>query len=204
MRYVQIADVGVESFALPIKSLQVSIAAGVFFAWQVQPPPEFNDNFLFAGLMAVTVQREVAQVPIVEPLFDNFQRGGLLAHKQDGLAVGQAFGNDVGDCLALACSRRTVEDKAGSRLDCENCFELAGVAWQYGVQFRGMDFCVESRGRGNRHGEWWWCRIIASNPATVLVLGYLGCVPSVVVIHRELLKTELDNRQPHDGERDDQ
>ena len=54
-----------------------------------------------------------------------------------------------------------------------------------------MDFRVESRGRWNRNGERRRSRIITSNPATVLMLGDLGRVPSVVVIHRELLKTEL-------------
>ena len=54
-----------------------------------------------------------------------------------------------------------------------------------------MDFRIESRGRWNRHGERRRSRIITRNPATVLMLGDLGRVPSVVVIHRKLLKTEL-------------
>ena len=91
------------------------------------------------------LQREVAQVPLVDPLFDDLQRGGFLADKQDGLPVSQTFGNDVGDRQALACSRWTVEDKTGSRLDRENRFEVAGIARQDGRQLRGMDLRVESR-----------------------------------------------------------
>ena len=53
-----------------------------------------------------------------------------------------------------------------------------------------MDLRVESRGRGNRHGERRRSRIITRNPATVFMLGELDRVPSVVV-HRKLLKTEL-------------
>ena len=68
-----------------------------------------KEHRVVAGLVAVTVQREVAQVPIVEPLFDDFQRGGFLAHKQDGLSVSQAFGNDVDNRLTLARSRRRGE-----------------------------------------------------------------------------------------------
>ena len=46
---------------------------------------------------------------LVEPLFDDFQRGGFLAHKQDGLSVSQTFGNDVDNRLTLARSRRRGE-----------------------------------------------------------------------------------------------
>ena len=102
----------------------------------------------------------------------------------------QALGNDVGNRLTFTCSRRSVEDKTGFRLDRENYFELAGIAGQDGMQLRGMDLRIESRGRWNRHGERRRSRIITRNPATVHVLGDLGRVPPVVV-HRKLLKTEL-------------
>ena len=59
------------------------------------------------------------------------------------------------------------------------------------MPLRGMDVRVESCGRGNRNGERRRSRIITRNPATVFMLGDLGRVPPVVVIHRELLKTEL-------------
>ena len=59
------------------------------------------------------------------------------------------------------------------------------------MQLRGMDLSVESSGRWNRHGERRRSRSITRNPATVFMLGDLGRVPPVVVIHRELLKTEL-------------
>ena len=114
LRRVQSADVGVEAFALPIKSLKVSIVAGVFFAGQIRTSPRFGGSFLLAGIVAVTVQREVAQVPLVESLFHDLQRGGFLAHKQDRLPISQALGNDVGNRLTLACSRRPVENKTGS------------------------------------------------------------------------------------------
>ena len=57
--------------------------------------------------------------------------------------------------------------------------------------FEGWTFASSLAGRWNRQGERRRSRIITRNPATVFMLGDLGRVPPVVVIHRELLKTEL-------------
>ena len=101
----------------------------------------------------------------VWPCLIHQQRLARLNFNSDPSRPTQALGNDVGNRLALACSRRPVENKTGSRIDRENCFELAGIARQDGKQLRGMDLRVESRGRWNRHGERRWSRIITRNPA---------------------------------------
>ena len=54
----------------------LSIKAGVLFSRQIQSSLQFGDNFLLAGLVAVTVQREVTQLPIVEAGWHCLRRRG--------------------------------------------------------------------------------------------------------------------------------
>ena len=53
----------------------------------------------------------VAHADLVHPLLDDLQGRSLLRHEQDGLALVHGVGYDVGDCLGLSGSGRSVHDE---------------------------------------------------------------------------------------------
>ena len=57
------------------------------------------------------VHHEPVKSHIGQPLDHRVDRCPLFGHEQDSLAVGHHRGDEIGDGLALAGSRRSLEDK---------------------------------------------------------------------------------------------
>src|SRR5258705_75509 len=63
------------------------------------------------GDAAVKVQYKVAEADLVQAPQDSVDRGSLLRDEQNTLASGDQRRNEVGDCLALAGSRRPFDEQ---------------------------------------------------------------------------------------------
>jgi hypothetical protein len=77
---------------------------------------------------AVKVEHQVAQTDLVQPLQDRVDGGALLGHEQHALAAGDERGDEVGDGLALARARRSLDDEVLAGEDGVDGVVLAGVS----------------------------------------------------------------------------
>ena len=76
------------------------------------------------------VKNQLAEVLLAKPLGHGIDRGAFLRHEQDFLAAGNQRGDQVGDRLALAGSRRPLDDQALAREHRVDRVVLAGVGIQ--------------------------------------------------------------------------
>ena len=80
---------------------------------------------------AMQVQHQLAEVLLAKPLGHRIDRGALLGHEQHFLAAGNQRGDQVGDRLALAGSRRALDDQALPREHRVDRVVLARVGIQH-------------------------------------------------------------------------
>src|SRR6202011_4606102 len=78
-----------------------------------QAAAQFLDDAALLRLVTVQRQAEISESTFIQAPFHYLQGRGLLTDEHDRWTGGQECGNGVGDGLALAGARGTVEDEAG-------------------------------------------------------------------------------------------
>ena len=94
----------------------------------------------FVRLIRMEFEAEFAQSQPVQTLFDDRKGRLLFRDEQDALAVVQSIGDDIGDGLALARSRRAVEDEGFARLRQRHRLPLRGIGGKGHQRLRGRTF----------------------------------------------------------------
>ena len=93
----------------------------------------------FRRLVTVQFQAERIDADGFESFLHDLECRHFFGDKQHALALEQRIGDHVGDGLRLACSRRTMQDKAASPARINNSLKLRGV-YIYGngkISWRG-------------------------------------------------------------------
>ena len=97
------------------------------FLFEIQVCPDAVDDFLLIGLIVMQGKAEIIQSRLTEASQYHFKRRRFLRNKQHLFPVRQCLGNDIGNGLAFACSRRALHDEAGSPFGKKNRLFLTGI-----------------------------------------------------------------------------
>ena len=95
---------------------------------------QIRDEIFLIRLMAVELEAEFGQARLSELVVDDVERRELFGDKEHLFAVPETFRDNIGNRLALAGSRRALQDKALAGLGHLNRLHLTGV---------GVDDAVE-------------------------------------------------------------
>ena len=86
------------------------------------------DEGLLVGLRIVDQAAQLVQAGLLEPVEHHVERGALLAHEQHALAAPGVVGDQVGDGLRFAGTRRALDDEAAAAAGQRDRGVLGGVA----------------------------------------------------------------------------
>ena len=125
---VQQADIARELLALLEEFLRcLLILLGVFDACEVERLLQLAQQVALRHLVGVQLQAERVQADFLQSLLHHLEGSHLLGHEQHAPTVVEGIGNHVGDGLALARSRRTIEDEAAALARLHHGLHLRGV-----------------------------------------------------------------------------
>ena len=71
---------------------------------------QIHDEFLFVVLGIMDERTEQVQAILLKPMVNDINGGPFFTDEQDALAAGDVIGNQIGDRLRLARSRRPLND----------------------------------------------------------------------------------------------
>ncbi len=107
-------------------------------------------DVLLVCLVAVYLKAELGKACLRQLAVDHVQGCQLLGNEEDLFAVIEAFGNNVGNRLALAGPGRALQDKAFARLCHLYGLNLAGIRINHVVQ---LNEGIGDRGCSTRSGS---------------------------------------------------
>ncbi len=110
--FMERTNVRIQAIPLTPQPIEIRIAGGHSRSGQFEASSQFLDDLLLVGCMTVALQNEVSQSFAIETPLHDIEGRHFLADEQHRLAVGQALRDQVGNCLALTGSGRTIEDQA--------------------------------------------------------------------------------------------
>ena len=87
------------------------------------------------------LQAEIPESGLYQLVVNDIQSCLLFRHKEHFFSVMKALCYNIRDCLTLACSRRSLQDKTLSMFGHENSFHLTGVRVYDRVQRNNRILC---------------------------------------------------------------
>ncbi len=142
------------------------------------------------------VQDEVSQPRVGEPIDDGVDSRALLGDEERGLPVRGEARDEVGDGLALAGSRRAMDDQVPAGKDHFDRGVLGGVGIQDDELLDGGDLVRRSDGRvAVAGGQCVPCSAIAGERGHDVMGGHEVMGPAEIVHHGQLLVVEEPHRE---------
>ena len=127
---VQPLRAGVDLVARLAHQVVLGVAHGVGLAF-VQRALELGQHRLAIRLVGVQLQAQRTEAARLQPVVHDVQRRSLLGHEQHRLFVARGDGDDVGDGLRLAGSRRSLHHQVAPAAGGGDHLGLAGVRVQH-------------------------------------------------------------------------
>ena len=126
-RRMQVPRVAIQPVALLAQQRDVDGLRWLSLPSGLHGPRQFAQHRLALRLVAVELKTSVAETHPVQVALDHAEGSHLLGHEEDGPAVADGLGDDVGDRLRLAGPRRSPDDQVRAAVDGEDGTDLRAV-----------------------------------------------------------------------------
>ncbi len=116
-RLVEGGDMAVQGIAMAFEFGKQGFEVLGFGASEFPGAAEFFEDGAFAGFVAMEFEAEGPESFALEAAFDDFEGGEFLGHKEHAFAVEDGGGDEVGDGLAFAGSRGSLDHGTAALAD---------------------------------------------------------------------------------------